>query len=485
MTNTSSERRRLQAGVSRVTITPPVGIRMLGYTVQAGCSDSIERELTATALILTDGQTKVVLIACDIVFIQSPHVDRIRERIGQRLRIPATQVLINSSHTHLGPMLPGWKSESSEQQTLQERYVAILEESLTGLAATADAKLRPARIGAGSGNVAIGINRREKLPTGGIIIGENPDGAVDREVSVLRVDDLGGMTLATVYAAGCHTVVLGPKTSALSPDFIGPAREIIEAATQAPSLFLQGAAGNVNPICGIGTGGSEQSDDADRLGAMLAGETLKTWAGIRTHNRSGPRRVVQSVAAISVWDYEPLPAECVEYLGVTCRRLTLPMAPLPDQATADQQLADNRTARDEAVARGDSPGALNVVQRLYEWAELVATTVAVGKPVTRVLDVWAMRINNIAIVAVNGEAFAELSLQVKQQSPLTHTIFLGYSNGCLGYFPTPEAFAEGGMEVIDSVRNYMLPASFTPEWGPIIVKTAVELLEELTQGTCG
>lgn len=479
---TSTERRGLLAGVSRVDITPPVGIRMLGYTVQAGCSESIERPLIATALILADGQTKVILIAVDVVFIQSPHVDRMRERIGKKLGIPATSVLINASHTHLGPMLPGWKQESSEQQQLQECYVAVLEESLAGLAVMANSNLQPARIGAGRGSAAIGINRREKMPTGGIMIGENPQGPIDREVSVLRVDDLTGKTFATVYAIGCHTVVLGPKTTALSPDFIGPAREIIESATAAPSLFLQGAAGNVNPKCGIGTGGPEQFDDSTRLGAMLAGETLKAWAGIRTHNRSGPRRVVQSVAAISVWDYEPLPIDCVEYLGVTSRRLTLAMAPLPDREFAEKQLVERRAARDAAVARGDSQGAINVVQRLCDWAELVAQATAAGKPVTRELDVWAMRINDIGIVAVNGEAFAELSLQVKQHSPLPNTIFLGYSNGCLGYFPTPEAFPEGGMEVIDSVHNYMLPASFTPEWGPTIVRTALELLEELAQG---
>ncbi|MDB5384596.1 MAG: hypothetical protein JWM11_242 [Planctomycetaceae bacterium] len=476
----TTERRGLQAGVARVAITPPVGIRMLGYTVQAGCSESIERDLTATALVLSDGLVTVVLIACDIVFIQSPHVDRMRERIGERLKIPAAHVLINASHTHLGPMLPGWKCELGEQQVLQQRYVEVLEESLVGLSHMAQAALQPARIGAGRGSVEIGINRRERLPEGGIMIGENPQGAVDREVSVIRVDDLEGRTLATVTSVGCHTVVLGPRTLSLSPDFIGPARDIIESATGAPSLFLQGAAGNVNPICGIGTGGSEQFDDSNRLGAMLAGETLKTWAAIRTHNRSGARRVVQSVAAISVWDYEALSPQCIEFLGVATRRVTLPLAPLPDLETAERQLAEKRKLRDEAEARGDSQGARNVAQRLYEWADLVARTAASGKPVTRDLEVWALRINDIAIVAVNGEPFAELSLEVKRRSRVKNTVFLGYSNGCLGYFPTPEAFSEGGMEVIDSVRNYMLPAGLTPQWGPKIVQTALELLNELS-----
>ncbi len=474
-----SDRRGLSAGVARIGITPPIGIRMVGYTVQESCSESVERELTATALVLSDGRSKVVLVACDILFIQSPHAGRMRERIAARLGIPASHVLINASHTHLGPMLPGWNREEGEQKQIQEGYVDWLETSLAGLASMADRDLRPARIGAGRGTVAIGVNRRERLPDGRVIIGENPAGAVDREVSVLRIDDLSGRTIATVYAAGCHTVVLGPKTHALSPDFIGPARQIIESATGAPSLFFQGAAANINPACGIGGGGLDQFDDSLRIGAMLAGETLKTWAGIRTHNRPGPRRIVQSVAALSVWNYEPQPEECVEFFGVATRALTLPLAPLPDRQTVERQLQERRQARDDAEARGDSLGARNVAQRLYDWADLVARTQASGSPVTRELEVWAFRLNDIGIVAVNGEPFAELSLEVKRRSPLAHTLFLGYSNGCLGYFPTPEAFAEGGMEVVESVRNYVLPSSFTPEWGPTIVETSLQLLEEL------
>ena len=124
-----------------------------------------------------------------------------------------------------------------------------------------------------------------------------------------------------------------------------------------------------------------------------------------------------------------------------------------------------------------------MAQRLYDWASLVARTVTLGGGrVTRNLEFWAMRLNNIGIVAVSGEPFAELSLEVKRRSPLAHTFFLGYSNGCIGYLPTPEAFAEGGMEVEESIRNYLLPAALTPAWGPAIVETALDLLGSLHKG---
>ncbi len=274
----------------------------------------------------------------------------------------------------------------------------------------------------------------------------------------------------------------GPKPPARPPDLGGPARDSGARATGAPALFLQACAGNINPACGIGTGGPEQYDDLARMGAMLGGETLKAWGSIRTHNRHGPRRVVQSVAAISAWDYEALPAECIGLFGIATRRKTLDMAPLPDRATADAQLANARRARDEAHAQGKPPGVLNVVERLLAWAELVyEAVVAGGERPTRELVGWALRIDDLALAAVNGEPFAELGLEVKRRSAVPNTFLLGYSNGCLGYLPTPEAFEEGGMEVVESYRNYLLPTGFTREWGPAVVEIALEMISELEE----
>ncbi len=479
MSHASGEARLLLAGAARAVITPPIGIRMLGYTVQEGCSRDVERDLTATVLFLTDGSTSAVIAALDVVFVPLPHADRIRAAIGLRLGIPAENVLLNCSHTHLGPMFPGWQDEASPQQELQDRYVAYLEDVLAGAAAAAWEQRRPARLGSGRGTAPLGVNRREKMPDGSVMIGENPDGAIDRAVDVLRIDDLAGRPLAVMMSAACHTVVLGPKTLSLSPDFIGPARELIEHAIGAPSLFLQGAAGNINPACGIGSGGGDQYEDSHRLGMMLGGETLKVWAQIRTHNRRGPRRIVRSVAAISTWDYEPTPHETVKHFSVARRRLTLPLAPLPDLAKAESDVARTRKARDEALS-GSSQGEKNVAQRMFAWAEQRHRLVAAGnRIVTREIELWTLRINDIGIATVSAEPLAELGLEIKRRSPLGHTLFLGYSNGCIGYIPPPEAFAEGGMEVVESHFNYLLPAQLTPEWAPTVVETTLEMLARL------
>jgi len=480
MQKPDSTARILEAGVARVVITPPVGIRMLTYIVAEGISTGVERDLTATALVLGDGRIKVAMIACDLVFLQSPVVDLVRERVGARIGIPASHVLINCSHTHLGPMYPGWLPCTSDELELQRSYLAVLERAIEGVAAMADSRRQPARIGAGVGSAPVGINRREKLPDGRVVIGENFDGAVDNQIGVLRIDDLLGRSIATVMSAAAHTVTLGPKTSLLSPDFVGPAREMVEQSTGALSLFFQGAAGNVNPRCGIGTGGPEQYDDCNRLGAVLGGEVLKTWASIRTHNHHGPRRIVQSVATVSVWDYEPSARESIEHLDVATREVELALAPLPDRRAAEETLRMHRGQLEDARASGASRGELNICEILVSWAETVMQTIDAGQnPVTRKLNFWALRVNDIGIVAVSGEPFAELALEVKRRSPLKHTLFLGYSNGCVAYLPTPEAVSEGGMEVANSYKNYRLPAPLTTEWGPAVVETSLELLNAL------
>ena len=470
------------SGVARATITPPVGIRMMGYTVQPCASERVERDLTATALVLGDGQQRVVVLACDLLFVQAPHADRLREAIGSRLGLAPRHVLIHCSHTHLGPMLPGWDDPPPEEARRQQRYLDHLEELLCGAAAQAAACMQPARLAVIEGRVALGINRRERLPDGRVVIGENPHGAVDHTLGVVRIDRLDGRPLAVVMIAACHPVVLGPRSNCISPDFVGPARELVEQASGATALFLQGAAANVNPVCGIGQGGPEQFEDQVRLGTMLAGETLRCWAQLNTHRRRGAREIVQSVAPISTWRYEPMPQAGTPALAVREEVRLLPLGELPSLADAEKQRQQYQAAYDEAVAAGQPLGAQRVAARLARWAGIVRDAAAAGvRPVTRPLHVWALRINDLALVAVNGEPFAELGLEVRARSPLPHTFLLGYSNGCLGYFPTPEAFSEGGMEVVESYRNYCLPAPFTPQWGPAIVTTALALLQGLAR----
>src|SRR3954451_21647810 len=129
----------LFAGVARVDITPPVGISMAGYYARDGESIGIERPLTGTTVVLTNGSVKIAIVACDLIFLQSPDVDRLRAEIGAAIGTAAGNVLMNFSHTHCGPTPPSWGLHATErQQSLQRAYMANLENLLLGCASVAN-----------------------------------------------------------------------------------------------------------------------------------------------------------------------------------------------------------------------------------------------------------------------------------------------------------------------------------------------------------
>jgi len=476
---------KLKAGVYRVDITPPVGISMVGYYARDGVSVGVERPLTATALVLSTDEAKVAILSCDLIFIQNPGVDEIRRRIGESIRVDPSSVLINCSHTHCGPTLPGFTFESEAQRTLQDSYQENLEYLLTGCVLAADHRLRPARIGFDRGSACIGINRREKDADGTVVLGENPGGPVDTDVAVLRVDESNGKPLAVLFSHGCHTVTMGPKCLMLSPDFPGPARQLIEEATGATALFLQAAGGNVNPITGIGAT-DDDTENMTRLGQTLGAEVLKTMMRIRTHQKRGSRALFASLSRNFTYPYVPIEeADCE--ISVVGDVVHLPMMPLPSLDDSRQILEIRTQNLERAQTEGLPQYRLAALYRFRDWARVLRRTVESGVRNASVpLNIQAIRINDIAFATAAGETLVELGLGVKNASPFPHTVLLGYSNGCIGYIPPADAYPPDGWSpwetysIPDMIfQSYQLPMALSPECGQMVIDRCVALLNRL------
>ena len=70
------------------------------------------------------------------------------------------------------------------------------------------------------------------------------------------------------------------------------------------------------------------------------------------------------------------------------------------------------------------------------------------------VEVQALRIGELVLVAMPGEPFAEIGQRVKKNSPFSFTMFCGYSDGVGGdYMPIPEEYQHGGYEVERSPYN--------------------------------
>ena len=52
--------------------------------------------------------------------------------------------------------------------------------------------------------------------------------------------------------------------------------------------------------------------------------------------------------------------------------------------------------------------------------------------------------SDLALASFPGEFFVEHGIRLKRESLVANTLFVGYSNGHLGYFPTIKAAGQGG-----------------------------------------
>jgi len=424
-------------GIARADITPPVGIPMVGFAGR-GPSIGVNDPLLATALVVTDGEQKAALVGCDLLDLGAAVVGEIRQEISARLGIQPTHVTISCTHTHYGP--DSYRSESASDVAA---YRANLIYKLTGIVQEAAANMQKVRMGVGWGTSDIGINRREKRPDGQIILGKNPDGAIDRQVGVLRLDKEDGTPLACLVNFACHPVSQSGRMQLISADFPGKMRQVVEQLIGAPCVYLQGACGNINSIM------LEHSyEPARTLGTRLGCEVVKVWEGVETAEANG-------IAAAS-------------------ETVSLPQIMYGSEAEVEQ-LTKNLTEQLERMQEtGANEGSIYWAQRRLERVSQALESWRTGEllePITAELQAW--RLGTFGFATAPGEIFNEIGTTVKQQSSLENTFFLGYTNGSIGYVPTVESYPEGGYEVTHACR-------VNPEAEEIITAGCLRLLHAVS-----
>ncbi len=441
----------LAAGAARRLINPPLGTRQTGFRLFGNPVQAIESDLTATALVLGSGDTRVVLIGIDLSLVgidlalrsQRP-AQEMRLRVAEALEVPVAHVLLNTSHTHSGVALPDYMPDTEEQLALKERYRDSLIRGLVGAAVEANARLQPARIGCGWGESRIGVYRREQRD-GHDVLGEVPDHPIDASVGVIRVDDLDGTPIAIGFRASCHPVTMGPRSAVVSSDFPGAARDAIERSLGGLALFLQGCGGNVNPRAGMGYE-LDCRDTKNRVGLELAGEVIKVAAGIRTNRSPGRRRPLGNVPDILFTPWEPVTTASCGFLGATESRVPLDYVPLPTPERARELLAQWQGVLEDRRAGNAEEWKLRVAEKYEDWATVLVE--AAGRDhVSCDLFVQAIRVDEIVIVGANAELFCETGLEVRARSPVPDTFVLGYTNGTIGYLPRAEDYPAGGWDV--------------------------------------
>jgi hypothetical protein len=425
-----AEKTYLEAGTSCVNISPPVGGELSGYGFYRNrTSTRIRSDLHARALVLGQGETRVAILATDLLAVSAEVTAQTRALVADTTGIPGDNVLIACSHTHSGPAVKFLRGCGE----VDKEYVALLPRYLATAVSAAVANQKPVVVHAGQSTLdGLAQNRVD------------PNGEIDTEVQALEFKAPDSAIRSALFSFSCHPVTTLADDPEISDEFTGRACSLIERLPEYErALFLQGSCGDINP-----TVAHTNATEMQRASRMLAGAALVALAQAEKVKNVRPLRCLRRTITL------PLKAPTREALERRCEdnRILLAEQP-PDSAAA-------RTAR--------------------FWME--ATEILLKQDAEELAcELQAVRIGDIALVSHPTELFAEFGMEIKRQSPFAHTFVVGYTNDFLGYIPNAADFARHGYAA-DTVPYILGLNPYVPEIGHIFVDACVRLLTELREG---
>ena len=427
----------LRGGCSKVNITSPLGIPLIGSKGKP--SDDILDELYAKAIVLNDGNTTIAIVSADLLYTPLEEITNpVRKIIKEKTGIPEHNVLICATHTHSGPEVftraklgPDKEIAASK---IDQNYLQTLIRKIADTVLIAHKNMQEVKIGAAKGKIPeIVYNRRPKTAEGSVKmaftltpeviatkkIETGPEGRVkvtfdykqeeaqlefgpiDAEVCVLRVEDMNGGIVGSLVNFGCHPVCIYPYLStSISADYPAYTTQVVEQMEGGICLFTLGLAGNTVPVVrGI--------KPREKIGKALGGESLRRLQLVPTTG------------------------------SVTLKALKKGVKfPTTKGADPNETEADDKTK------------------------DYIKT------------EIQVLRLGDIYILGLPGEILVEVGLEIKKRAGLENLFIVTLSNDTIGYVCHSQAYDEGGYEP-GTGTNLAKGA------GEIMIKEALEIIDRI------
>lgn len=408
----------LQAGFARVNVTPMLGIGLDGYYKERRANGLLD-ELEINALILRAREDTVLLMSIDHCGVNTSLMDAFRQCAARAAGISENAVFISATHTHTGPLL-----RSDSPDPLEEEYLRFLSRRFADAAQYAVEDLKPAEMSWAVGKApGIAFIRRFRMRNGAIQTNPgmgNPDilapiGAVDEDVSVLRIDREGEGAIVLVHFA-CHPDTVGGNR--FSADWPGFLRRTVERALAGTRcLFFNGAQGDVNHV------------NVHPSGGALNGLT-KDFDGV--HRGYGhARHMGQTVAGAVLQVFEKTSPVDVSRIRYAQTQILVPSnMPRPE----DMEKARHIAALHRAGQDADIPfQAMELTTAVAEAERMLALE---HGPEAFRMPLSAVTIGDeIAFLGIPGEPFSGIGREIKKSPGWTLALPCCLTNGSEGYFP--------------------------------------------------
>ena len=427
----NSNNYKWKAGVAKVSITPANPMPMAGFASRTHNSEGKLHDIWVKALAIEDANgKKAVMVSSDLLGFPKLVSDKVRDRIKTNFGLGRDQILLNSSHTHSGPVIGDALSDiyilDADQKKSILSYTAVLEDQIVKVVGEALKDLEPAELFSQNGVVRFQVNRRNN-PANLLTQLTELQGPNDYAVPVIKVLNAKGDLKAISFGYACHPTVLnGYEWSGDYPGFAQIELEKDHPGTIA--LFFQSSGADQNPL--------------PRNTVPLA--------------RQYGRELAAAVDRVLEEEMNKIPSNLV----TTYSEVILPLAKTP----TIQELTD-------FISKSTVP---------YQtrWAERNLNKLKAGEKLIDSypypVQVWT--IGNQPLVSLGGELLMEYGIKVKQMLG-ENTFVYGYSNDVMNYVPSSLVLKQGGYEG-EAHTVYGLPAKWQVGVETRILNEVIKLSEK-------
>ena len=428
---------QLRAGAAKVDITPK-------ESDLAIATDSIRDHLFARAIVVDDGTTCAVLVGLDLGGASNPIVGDATQRASRATGCPGQNFLISATHTHSSNTLGLGGRGAPTAKTVAD---AIVE-----AATTAKAKLAPARVGYGTTQVDLNVNRdlfNSKLEWRQE---PNPDGPSDKTLAVVEFVGNDNIPIGVYMNYAMHPINFY-LSGVISADFPGEASRYVEELfdNRAVSIFTQGASGDQNPrefrsptyFMGSRSALMEgQGPLVQTVGSAVRSADQTAPKGFNPQQASSERKAIPPERLDAYKKVLARTGEYVHMLGMligsnAVRVMRESIKPIETARIWSGQQSFTCPGRVRLDA--ENPARENVFPGYEEGADVN-------------LKVGVLRIGDINFAFVNGEVYSQIAMRLKASAPANKTIVVTLANGMAnsGYIYSDEAYSHLTFQVIGS-----------------------------------
>jgi hypothetical protein len=222
----------LRAGWAEIEITPPLDGERPVYLAGFGMNRKargVHDPLMARAVVLDDGRRRLAIVSVDLVGLQYPTVQAIRERLAE-----LAYVLVASTHNHQGPDVIGIWGRGPLHRGVDDAYLADVVEKVVLCVRQAAQHLESvqARYGTARDETLLHDTR---LPI-----------VKDGVLRVVRFDAAGRSAPAgLVVQWNCHPESLGRENRRITADFPWATVAALGRRYGCPVVYLSGAIGGL------------------------------------------------------------------------------------------------------------------------------------------------------------------------------------------------------------------------------------------------